>query len=162
MPDKLVMTKHIGEPPNEVPVHIYERTQMVYAGSTMIPAVVECFFVLPAPNWPRVRIQARRGLTKWLFRRGIGKGKHAGIMLDDDLFNNVFKVTSKDEEFAIMLLSPELQAFLLTKANIDWSTGDSTIKLWYRGKIRKSRINASLERIAHFQSLIANELFDWE
>jgi len=161
MPDKRVMTKQIGEPPNEVPVHIYERTQMVYAGSTMIPAVVECFFELAAPDWPKIQIQARRGFAKLWYRWNMRNGKHSGIMLDDDSFNMAFKVTCKDEGFAVLLLNPELQRFLLTKADIDWSAGEGTIKLWYRGKLRKNKVHQALDRLKMFQSLISQELYQW-
>lgn len=158
MQDKLIMTKHLGDPPNEIPVEIYERSQMVWIGSMMIPSVTECFYSIPAPNWPKVQIRARRGMAKWWYKRG----NLSGIMLDDEAFNEAYKVTSSDEEFAIMLLSPALQAFILDKPTVDWSTNNRTIKLWYRGKLNKKKTKPALERLDRFQSLIADELFDWK
>jgi len=154
MADKLVKTVFL----NNQPVEIYERSQMIWIGSFMAPVVVECFYKLPAPNWPKVQIRARRGIAKLWYKLG----KRTGIMLDDDAFNAAYKVTSKDEEFAIMLLSPELQAFILDKPTIDWSAGEGSIKLWYKGKLRKKRADKAIERMARFQTLIAQELFDWE
>jgi len=153
MADKLVMTKFLGEQP----VEIYERSQLVWLGSFMAPVVVECFYKLPAPQWPKVQIRARRGIAKLWYTLG----NHSGIMLDDDAFNEAYKVTSNDEEFAIMLLSLELQSFILDKPTVDWSAGDGSIKLWYKGKLRKKRIENAIDRLGRFQSLIAPELLDW-
>jgi hypothetical protein len=156
MPDKLVMTTHLGEGANAAPVEIYERTQIVMAGSVMVPVVVENYYVLGAPtDWPKVQIKARRRLGRWLYRWG----KHRGIMLDDARFNARFRVTSKDETFAIMLLNPELQGFILEKQDVDWSAGEGAIKLWYRGKLNKRAIPRALDRLARFERLIAPELF---
>jgi len=154
MPDKLVKTVFL----DNQPVEIYERSQMVWLGSFMAPVVVECFYKLPAPNWPKVQIRARRGIAKLWYKLG----SRSGIMLDDDAFNAAYRVTSKDEEFAIMLLNLELQAFILDKPTVDWSAGNGLIKLWYKGKLRKKRIDMALARLGHFHSLIAPELFDWE
>ncbi|MBO6514174.1 MAG: hypothetical protein JJ974_09445 [Phycisphaerales bacterium] len=151
MPNKLIKTTFLGDQP----VEIYERSQMMWLGSFMAPVVVECYYKLPAPNWPKVQIQARRGLSR-IFR------SRKGIQLDDEQFNASFRVRTQDEEFAIMLLNPELQRFILDKPSVDWSAGEGAIKLWYRGKLRKKRIDRSLDRLSKFQSLITPELFDWE
>jgi len=154
MADKVVKTVFL----DNQPVEVYERSQMVWLGSFMAPVVVECFYKLPAPNWPMVQIRARRGIAKFWYKFG----SRTGIMLDDDAFNAHYKVTSKDEEFVIMLLSPDLQAFIMDKPTVDWSVGQGSIKLWYKGKLKKKRIDNALDRLGHFQSLIAPELFDWD
>ena len=158
MPDKLVMTKHLGDPPDEIPVEIDARSQTILINGIPMAYVAECYYSMPAPDWPKVQIQARRGFAKFWFRFG----KRSGIMVDDDSLNAAFKVTSKDEEFAIMLLSPHLQSFILEKRSVDWSVGNGTLKLWYRGKLRKILIQHSLNRLSKFQGLIAEELFDWD
>lgn len=154
MADKLVMTKFLGEQT----VEIYERSQMMWLGSFMAPIVVECYYKLPAPQWPLVQIRVRRGMGKLWYKFG----KRTGIVLDDDSFNASYKVTCRDEEFAIMLLSPELQAFIMDKPTVDWSAGNGAIKLWYRGKLRKKRIDQALNRLDSFKSLITPELFGWD
>jgi len=153
MTDRLVLTRLL----DERPVQIYERTQMVWLGSFMAPVVVECFYKLPAPPWPKVQIRARRRLAGLRYRLGL----RTGIMLDNEAFNAAFKVTSRDEEFAIMLLSPELQAYILDKPTVDWSAGGGSIKLWYRGRLNKKRVDQALERLAGFDALITPELLDW-
>ena len=154
MADKLVKTVFL----DNQPVEIYERSQMVWLGSFMAPVVVECFYKHPAPNWPKVQIRARRGLAKLWYKFG----NRTGIMLDDEAFNAAYKVTSRDEEFAIMLLSPELQAFIMDKPTVDWSAGNGAIKLWYKGKLKKKRIEKALVRLGTFKSHINNDLFGWE
>ncbi len=146
MPDRLALTQLL----DDVPVEIYERIVM-----TPTPAVYETFYVLPAPDWPKVRIRARRGFSRLLYRLG----RRTGLMLDDERFNAAFRVDSEDEDFAILLLSPQLQAFLLEKTNVDWSAGRGAIKVFYRGPLRRSRVERSLERLRCFRDLIDGELF---
>ena len=163
MTDKLVMTKHFGQPPNERTVEIYERSQIVPIGAIMAPTVVECYFLLQAPvHWPKIQIRTRRGFAKWFAK----SKSQSGILLDDDNFNRTFKVSSKDKErgqdFAIMLLTPELQRFMLEKQGVDWSVGEGAIKLWYRGKLKKKKADRAVDRLAHFESLIPDALYAYE
>ncbi len=154
MADDLVLTRLIGD----VPVKIYERSAMVpNPALSMIPmkTVVETFYVLPAPNWPKVRIPARRFFSRLFYKFG----HRSGLMLDDDRFNAAFRVDSEDDDFATLLLNTELQAFLLEKTNVDWSAGHGEIKLFYRGKLRRKRVDKSLERLSSFRDLIDDELF---
>ena len=124
---------------------------------SMVPTkmVVETFYVMAAPDWAKVRIRARRGLARLMYR----VGWRPGIMLDSARFNRAFRIDSEDEGFALVLLNPDLQAFLLKKASVDWSAGRGTIKLFYRGRLRKGRIDQSLERLGAFRNLIDDELF---
>ncbi len=154
MSDRLALTRLL----DDVPVEIYERTGMMpNPALSMIPTptVFEIFYVLPAPNWPKVRIRARRGLGRLFYRFG----RRTGLMLDDERFNAAFRVDSEDDDFAFLLLSPELQAFLLEKTNVDWSAGRGAIKLFYRGRVRRNRVDRSLERLRRFRDLIDDELF---
>ncbi len=154
MSDRLALTQLV----DDVPVKIYERTAMVpNPAISMIPTpmVIETFYVLPAPDWPKVRIRARRGLARLFYRFG----RRTGLTHDDERFNAAFRVDSEDVDFAILLLRPELQAFLLEKTNVDWSAGHGAIKLFYRGRLRRDRVGRSLERLRRFRDLIDDELF---
>ena len=154
MADRLVMTRLL----DGVPVKIYERIVSMpnpAIGMIPTPSVFEIFYVHPAPDWPKVRIRARRVFGRLLYRFGLRKG----LMLDNERFNASFRVDSADADFAILLLSPELQAFLLEKTNVDWSAGSGAIKLFYRGGLKKSRVDRSLERLRRFRDLIDKELF---
>ena len=109
------------------------------AAISMIPTpmVTEIFYVYPAPNWPKVRIRSRRILGRLLYRFG----RRPGLVLDNERFTAAFRVDFEDEDFAVLLLNPDLQAFLLEKPNVDWSAGRGAIKLFYRGSLRRSRID---------------------
>ena len=170
MPDKLVMTTHLGDGQDGQDaraVEIYHRIINVpNAAVAMVPMpmVSETFYVLPAPvDWPKVQIRARRGLGRWRYRWGKRWGKRRdkrkGIMLESERFNEGFRVMSKDEPFAITLLNPDLQGFILEKQDVDWSAGEGSIKLWYRGRLNKRAIPRALDRLATFERLIAPELF---
>lgn len=151
MSDRLALTQLL----DDTPVEIYERTAMIPNGMTVTPTVYETFYILPAPDWPKVRIRARRGLARVFYRFG----RRPGLVLDDERFNAAFRVDSEDDEFAILLLRPELQAFLLEKTNVDWSAGRGAIKLFYRGRLRRDRVDRSLERLRRFRDGIDDELF---
>jgi len=154
MSDRLALTRLLGD----VPVEIFERTTMMpnpALGMIPTPTVFETFYVLPAPDWPKVRIRARRGLARLSYRFG----RRTGLVLEHEQFDAAFRVDSEDDDFAILLLNPELQAFLLEKTNVDWSAGHGTIKLFYRGRLRRNRVDQSLERLRRFRDLIDDELF---
>lgn len=155
MTDRLALTRLL----DDVLVEIYERTAMIpnpAVSMIPMPAVIETFYVYPAPDWPKVRIRARRGFARLSYRLGL---RRPGLLLDDDRFNAAFRVDSEDDDFAVLLLSPELQAFLLEKTNVDWSAGRGAIKLFYRGHLRKNRVDQSLDRLRRFRDLIDDELF---
>ncbi len=154
MNDRLITTRLI----DGTPVKIYERSATIpNAAIGMIPTttVYETIYIMPAPDWPKVRIRARRFFSRIFYHFGY----HPGLMLDDPQFNAAFRVDAEDENFAIMFLNPDLQTFLLTKTNIDWSAGRGAIKLFYRGGLRKNRIDKSIQRLRNFRNLINEELF---
>ena len=141
-------------------VAIFERSiTFPNPALNMIPTttVVETFYVCEAPDLPVVRIRTRRGLMPLLYRLG----RRPGLELDDPRFNAAFRVDTEDEDFAIILLSPEMQSFLLEKRSVDWSTGPEGLKLFYRGGLKKKRLEASLDRMRRFWALVPPELLDW-
>ncbi|MBL4590620.1 MAG: hypothetical protein JKY96_01535 [Phycisphaerales bacterium] len=155
MGDKLKRTIEHGQHV----IKLYERSTLVWLGSFVAPVVTEVYYAMPAPDeWPKVQVRARRGI---LARYNYKRGRRRGLMLDDENFNQAFKVTTSNEDFAIMLLSPAVQEYMLRKRTVDWSVGEGTIKLWYRGSLKKSRIKRAVERLVGFHELIAEELFDY-
>jgi len=158
MADRLVTTRDL----NGDPVEIYERTAMIpNAALSMIPTpmIVECFYVLPAPGWPKIRIRARRGLA----RVGYALGRRTGTPLDPKTvgpqFRAAFRVDCDEPDFAHVFLAPPLQRHVLTKRTVDWSAGEGAIRLFYRGKLRTKRIDAALQRLRLFRDAIDPELY---
>lgn len=154
MTDKLALTRSIDDDT----VEIFERTVMIpnpAIGMIPTPMVTETFYVLAAPNWPKVRIRARRGLSRWIKRLR----RNTGLSFEDEQLNTAYRVEAEDDDFAIRLLTPQMQAFLLEKTTVDWSAGHGEIKLFYRGGLKKGRVDASLERLRRFRDLIDPALF---
>lgn len=158
MNDRLVTTREIDGDP----VEIYQRSAMVpNAALSMFPTptVVECFFVLPAPNWPRVRVRSRRGLARLAFALGRRTGTRLDPRSTNPRFTAAFRVDCDEPDFASTLLTPSLQQHILTKRSVDWSAGEGAIKLFYRGRLRTKRINQALHRLKVFRDLIDPELY---
>ena len=154
MTDKLVLTRSI----DDTPVEIFERTVMIpnpAIGMVPTPMVSETIYVLAAPDWPKVRIRARRGPSRW-FR---WLRRNESLSFEDERLSAAYRVESEDDDFAIRLLTPDVQAFLLEKTSVDWSAGHGAIKLFYRGSLKKTRVDASLERLRRFVDLIDPALF---
>jgi hypothetical protein len=151
MSDKLKQTIQHGDRA----VQIFERSTWIWMGTFAAPMVTEIYYATEAPSgWPKVQVRARRGFGAMFYK----PGRKSEFALDDGRFNRAFKVTTKDRDFAIMLLTPEIQQYMLRKTGVDWSFGDGCIKLWYRGSLKKKRIPQSLERLDGLLELISPEL----
>ena len=135
-------------------LQVFERTGLISA-SPPAYGVIEMYYQWDTPpDWPKVRIRGRRYLSWVTYRLGHRPGLH----LEDDAFNAAFRVDAEDEDFAIAVLSPDMQRFLLTKRSVDWSLGHGAIKLFYRGRFRKKRMPGSVARLREFWSLLPDEL----
>lgn len=158
MAEHLVMT---GLLDGEV-VEIFQRSAVTLnpaLGMLPMQAATEVVYVVAGPDWPKVRIRARRGFARFAYRWG----RRPGLMLHDERFNAAFRIYCDDAEFPSLLLNPGLQSFLLEKTTVDWSAGGGAIKLFYRGRLRKNRVDRSIERLGKFRSLIDDELFSiWD
>lgn len=135
---------------------IFEASYMIFTGQTMIQ-VAYTFFIVQAPAWPRTNIISRNFFGRLLARLGRAKG----LQLESPEFNIRFKVTSDDEDFAIALLSPQMQEFLLTKTTVRWRIFDGRVCLIYSGTLKSARIETSLQRIRDFWELVPKELENW-
>ena len=137
-------------------VQVFERVSEGFDPTTMIPmrSVVEVFYACEAPDWPKVRVRARRTVARLLY----GLGRRPGLSLDDTRFDAAFRVDAEDEDFALRLLSPEMRRLLLEKRTVDWSMGHGLVKLFYRGRLRRDRIARSLDRLRRFWALVPPEL----
>jgi hypothetical protein len=154
MTDRLVMTREI----ESLPVEIYERTVMVpnpALSMVPMPIITLSFYVMPAPDWPHVNIRARRGLARLFYTWG----RRPGISLENEHFVKSFRVDSDDEDFAVLLLTPEIQAFLLDLPGVNWSLGRGAITMFTPGRLVHNRIDGALKQLGDFRRLIDPELF---
>ena len=164
----------------------FQATYIVPAGNVTIP-VIHTIYSTNAPAWPLTVVKRRHGLA-WLeniFRRLRGNRE---LLLDDAAFNREMRVFATDEDAAIVLLSPEMQRFMLEKTAVTWRLGRSPkakeegglggalggelgggmggvgggrVDMIYSGSLKPDRIAGSLDRLARFWELVPEELLDW-
>lgn len=138
------------------PITVFESSYMIYTGQTMMQ-VAYTVYAVEAPDWPSTHITRRN----WFGRIALKLGRQPGLLLDDPQFNSRFKVRTENDDFAIALLSPEMQAFMLQKMNVRWRINDGRVCLCYSGTLKPQRLPASLERMRQFWSLVPDELEAW-
>ena len=138
------------------PITVFESSYMIYTGQTMMQ-VAYTVYAVEAPDWPNTHITRRN----WFGRMALKLGRQPGLLLDNPQFNSRFKVRTENDDFAIALLSPEMQAFMLQKMNVRWRINDGRVCLCYSGTLKPQRLTASLERMRQFWSLVPDELEAW-
>jgi len=138
------------------PITVFESSYMIYTGQTMMQ-VAYTVYAVEAPDWPSTHITRRN----WFGRMALKLGRQPSLLLDNPQFNSRFKVRTENDDFAIALLSPEMQAFMLQKMNVRWRIKDGRVCLCYSGTLKPQRMPASLERMRQFWSLVPDELEAW-
>lgn len=138
------------------PITVFESSYMMYTGQTMMQ-VAYTVYAVDAPNWPITHITRRN----WFGRMALKLGRQPEFMLENAQFISRFKIRTENEDFAIALLSPEMQAFMLTKTNLRWRIKNGRVCLCYTGTLKPARMAASLERMRRFWSLVPDELEAW-
>lgn len=138
------------------PITVFESSYMIYTGQTMMQ-VAYTVYAVEAPAWPSTHITRRN----WFGRMALKLGRQPGLLLDNPQFNSRFKVRTENDDFAIALLSPEMQTFMLQKMNVRWRIKDGRVCLCYSGTLKPARMAASLERMRQFWSLVPEELEAW-
>ena len=133
------------------PLRIHEVTAMAMVANVPTRIPVQCFYEWEAPDWPLSRIR-RRGWLRRLF------SQPSGLLLEDETFNQWFRVEAADEDFTIALLGPDMQKFLLTKTSVEWTLGEGAIKLFYSGAFRRNRMEGGLERLRAMWALVPEEI----
>ena len=138
------------------PITIFESSYMMYTGQAFIQIAYTVYGVETA-DWPTTHITRRN----WFSRLALKLGRQSGFLLDNPQFNARFKVRTESEDFAVALLSPQMQTFMLTKTNLRWRIKDSRVCLCYSGTLKPARMAASLDRMRQFWSLVPEELEGW-
>ena len=134
----------------------FEHVHVVHTGSAPVP-VMRTIYAAETQSWPRVEIAPNRGLTK-LLPKSFGRTR---LELDLPEFNRRMRVKAADPDFALTLLSPELQQHILTKPTTTWRIIDGWICLIYNGAMRFDRAGDSMARLERFLELMPQELEYW-
>ncbi|MHC4413835.1 MAG: hypothetical protein ACYS0G_00985 [Planctomycetota bacterium] len=138
------------------PLVVFQSSYLVYTGQAVMQ-VAHTIYAVEGPAWPPTRIAPRN-----LFGRlAVRLGRRPGLTLEDPEFNARIKVKTEDEDFAVALLSPDMQAFMLAKTAARWQIDRGRVCLVYRGALKPARIEDSLERMRTFWSLVPEELEAW-
>ncbi len=138
------------------PIEVFQSSYMVSTGQTMVQ-VSHTIYAVEAPAWPATQIAARN----WFGRLIHKLGRPRGLELDDPEFNRRFRLKTDDEDFAIALLSPDMQAFMLSKTSVKWRITPGRLCMIYNGTLKADRLEASLQRLQRFWALVPTELEAW-
>ncbi len=138
------------------PIEVFQSSYMVSTGQAMVQ-ISHTIYAVEAPAWPATQIAARNWFAR-LFRK---IGRPTGLELDDPEFNRRFRLKTDDEDFAIALLSPEMQAFMLSKTAVKWRIASGLLCMIYNGPLNADRMEASLQRLQRFWELVPTELEAW-
>ena len=149
---KHVMPGRVGDRPIEV----FEATYMIHTGQAPI-MIAHTVFAAECPPWPVTHITPRNLLGRLV----AALGRRSGLAMENAEFNRRFKVSTHDEDFAIALLSPEMQEFMLSKWSVRWRISPGRLCLIYRGTLKSDRMATSLERLSRFWELVPPELEQW-
>ena len=81
-----------------------------------------------------------------------------GLILRDSL---ELQITAENDDFAIVLLSLQMQEFILSKTNARWRIDCGRVCLIYGGSLKAARMRASVDRMRRFWELVPQELEAW-
>ncbi len=149
---KHVMPGRVGDRP----VVVFEVSYMIHTGQAPI-MIAHTVYAAESPQWPVTHITPRNILGRLM----VTLGRQPGLAMENVEFNRRFNVRTHDEEFAIALLSPEMQEFILSKRSARWRICPGRLCLIYRGSVKFDRMETSLQRMDRFWELVPPELERW-
>ena len=138
------------------PAVLFEATYMIWTGNMVVP-VAHTIYTVDCPAWPTTHVKPRTPVG----RLAVKLGRQPRLAMENPAFNLRFKVKTDDDDFAIALLSPEMQEFMLTKTTVSWRIVANRVCLIYSGTLKSNRMESSLQRMRRFWELIAPELENW-
>jgi hypothetical protein len=132
-----VLRGHLAGPgPSVLDLVVFQSTYMVPIGQVTVP-VSSIIGATTAPAWPKVVVRSR---SMSLLGRLLGRSR--GTVLDDPEFNRRFRVDAQNEDFAIVLLSPDLQRLMLSEPKTVWRIGPGGLGLPERVRLSEGSVEA--------------------
>ncbi|MFG0328265.1 MAG: hypothetical protein ACF8PN_00045 [Phycisphaerales bacterium] len=101
-----VVRRYTGRLLDGRPVVAIDHQYIIMAGTTPATIAHRAAIVATPDDWPRLELRPRH------FGRFMRRLRRPKIELESDRFNERYKVVCERDEFAIALLTPELQEFL--------------------------------------------------
>ena len=134
----------------------FQHMYMVHTGQASVP-VHHTVYTTAAPQWPCVTVRPRGVLSRLVRRFGAGQS----FVLEDPAFNHAFRVVTDDEDFALLLLHPQMQQFMMSHRKVSWQVNPGAVAMVYPGTMKFDRISASIDRLRSFWQLVPDELDAW-
>lgn len=131
----------------DLPVRLIEHSYTIHTGKSN-HTVYHTAAVVDAPGaWPAVTLTPETMFSK------IGKALGMkDIEVEDPAFNKMWKVASTDENFALALLTPEVQKSLIASVKAlgseNWVAGQGVFSLVLARQLKPEAIPLMLERMA--------------
>jgi hypothetical protein len=154
--EKDVRLHAVGES-GGLPVEVIEHRHVVSTGKSA-HVITHAASATPVPaTWPRVSLTPRGAFAK-LWEAVAGKD----LQLEDDAFNQRWTVKSDTPDFAILLLSPDVQRFL---ADADpretWHVTPGALCRVVRSNFKPGGMAVAIRRVAAFRAMLHPELDYW-
>lgn len=113
---------------------------------------------IPAPpQWPELRIS-----PEGIFRKLAELVGQKDVQLENPEFNDRWRVKTADEDFAIVLLSPEVQARMMEWPKEYWAAiGGGAIAIVTGGHLTAERLTLMLRLVTELGGLIPPEVAMW-
>ncbi|MEM1331762.1 MAG: hypothetical protein AAGG07_14545 [Planctomycetota bacterium] len=117
-----------------------------------------CYAVECPTGWPGLSLTSEH-----LGHKLLGLFGKKDLQLEDKRFNDRWRIATDDEDFAILLLSPEVQEFLrepdkTAGRSAAWHIGEGWIRLVVDGNPSPEAAGAAVERLRVLRMSIASEL----
>ena len=135
---------------------VFQHSYVIHTGQAPVP-VYHTVYVTNAPDWPGLTVAPRRLVGRLLYRLG----RRPDVLLENETFNALRKVKADDPDFALTVLHPDMQTFLIEKSSTTWRIHAGCVALIYGGSLKFDRMDASLDRLRTFWTLVPDELDAW-
>ncbi len=130
----------------------------IYAGNTVIIVTNTAVQVDAPSNWPRVRLQRAHLGHKLIKMVGM-----TDLEVEDPVFNKAWRVSSDHDDFALLVLSEEVQELLRDPPKHEaWSIGAGGIICHRSAAAKLKDIDAMHDRLEQLRSRLAPELDAWD
>ncbi len=135
---------------------IFQHSYVIHTGQAPVP-VYHTVYITNAPDWPGLTVAPRQLVGRLLYRLG----RRPEVLLENESFNALRKVKADDPDFALTILHPDMQTFLIEKSSTTWRIHAGCVALIYGGPLKFDRMDASLDRLRTFWALVPQELDAW-
>jgi len=134
---------------------VFEHTWTIGLVQTALKVRTVTAAVEAPSSWPAVVIRPRTGLLR--------RPRRDELRLEHDQFTRRFRVRAADEDFAILLLGPELQDWLAGRSRATWQVLPGALAVTRPGRVKTDDqdVEASLAALEGFLERVPPEVFDW-